>query len=49
MSWTARPERATLGAGEALPFRSRLAAPPADGNDVLVRFLARADLSNGAR
>jgi predicted Zn finger-like uncharacterized protein len=49
MSWTAPPEQGTLGAGEALPFRSRLAAPPANGNDVLVRFLTRADLSNGAR
>jgi hypothetical protein len=48
MSWTARPEAGTLDAGEALPFRSRLAAPPPDGNDVLVRFLTRADL-NGAR
>jgi predicted Zn finger-like uncharacterized protein len=49
ISWTAPPEQGTLGTGEALPFRSRLAAPPADGNDVLVRFLTRADLSNGAR
>jgi len=49
MSWTAPPEQGTLGAGEALPFRSRLAAPPANGSDVLVRFLTRADLSNGAR
>jgi predicted Zn finger-like uncharacterized protein len=49
ISWTAPPEQGTLGAGAALPFRSRLAAPPADGNDVLVRFLTRADLNNGAR
>jgi predicted Zn finger-like uncharacterized protein len=49
MSWTAPPEQPTLGAGEALAFRSRLAAPPANGSDVLVRFFTRADLSNGAR
>jgi predicted Zn finger-like uncharacterized protein len=48
MSWTAPPEQGRLDAGEALPFRSRLAAPPANGTDVLVRFLTRADL-NGAR
>jgi predicted Zn finger-like uncharacterized protein len=49
MSWTAPPDRARLDAGQALPFRSRLAAPPADGSDILVRFLKRADLSDGAR
>jgi predicted Zn finger-like uncharacterized protein len=49
MSWTAPPERGRLDAGQALPFRSRLAAPPADGSDILVRFLKRADLSDGAR
>jgi hypothetical protein len=48
VSWTAPPEQGTLDAGAALPFRSRLAAPSADGTDVLVRFLTRADLSNGA-
>jgi predicted Zn finger-like uncharacterized protein len=48
-SWTAPPERGTLGPGETLPFRSRLASPPADGNDILVRFLNRLDFMNGAR
>jgi predicted Zn finger-like uncharacterized protein len=48
-SWTAPPERGTLGAGESLPFRSRLASPPPDGNDILVRFLNRLDFVNGAR
>jgi predicted Zn finger-like uncharacterized protein len=48
LSWTAPPEQGTLGPGEALPFRSRLAMPPADGNDVLVRFLNRRDFINGA-
>jgi predicted Zn finger-like uncharacterized protein len=48
LSWTAPPEQGTLGPGEALPFRSRLAMPPADGNDILVRFLNRRDFINGA-
>jgi predicted Zn finger-like uncharacterized protein len=48
-SWTAPPERGTLGPGETLPFRSRLASPPVDGNDILVRFLHRLDFMNGAR
>jgi predicted Zn finger-like uncharacterized protein len=48
-SWTAPPEKGTLGPGEILPFRSRLASPPVDGNDILVRFLHRLDFMNGAR
>lgn len=49
LSWTAPPERGTLGPGETLPFRSRLASPPTDGNDILVRFLNPLDFMNGAR
>jgi predicted Zn finger-like uncharacterized protein len=48
LSWTAPPDKATLGRGEAVEFRSRLALPPADGNDVLVRFLNRRDFTDGA-
>jgi hypothetical protein len=48
-SWTAPPDKGTLAPGEALPFHSRLASPPADGNDILVRFLNRLDFMNGAR
>jgi predicted Zn finger-like uncharacterized protein len=47
-SWTAPPDRGTLGPNETLPFRSRLASPPADGSDVLVRFITRQDFLNGA-
>lgn len=43
-AWTAMPERSVLGAGEAVPFRSRLASPPAGARDVMVRFLNRRDL-----
>ena len=48
-SWTASPDKGILGPGEMLPFRSRLASPPADGSDILVRFLSRLDFVNGAR
>jgi predicted Zn finger-like uncharacterized protein len=49
VSWTAPPDQGTLGSGEALPFRSRLASPPAGGNDISVRFLNRLDFMDGAR
>jgi predicted Zn finger-like uncharacterized protein len=37
-TWTDDPPRKTLKPGEAARFRARLAAPPAEGRDVLVRF-----------
>jgi predicted Zn finger-like uncharacterized protein len=43
-SWTALPDRKALGAGETLAFRSRLATPPPEGRDVVVRFFNRRDL-----
>ena len=48
-SWTAQPSRSVLGAGETLAFRSRLASPPADANDVLVRFFNRRDTVAGGK
>jgi predicted Zn finger-like uncharacterized protein len=48
-SWTAVPPRATLPPGEAVTFRTRLASPPPDAHDVLIRFLNRHDIMNGAR
>jgi predicted Zn finger-like uncharacterized protein len=48
-TWTALPDRAVLGAGETLPFRSRLASPPADGRDVVVRFFNRHDITSTGR
>ena len=36
-----------LGSGNGLPFRARLASPPPDGRDVIVRFFNRRDA--GAR
>jgi hypothetical protein len=48
-TWTTLPTRNILGAGEQLPFRSRLASPPADGRDVMVRFFNRQDLATVSR
>jgi predicted Zn finger-like uncharacterized protein len=49
VSWTAPPEQASLGPGQTLEFRSRLAAPPSDVSDITLRFLNRADLTDQSR
>ena len=46
-AWTARPSRNLLPPGEALPFRSRLASPPADASSISVRFFNRRDAQAG--
>jgi predicted Zn finger-like uncharacterized protein len=46
-SWTAPPPQPVLGAFETLPFRTRLASPPAEGHDVQVRFFTRRDMVAG--
>jgi predicted Zn finger-like uncharacterized protein len=46
-AWTALPSRNTLGSGDGLAFRTRLASPPADGRDVIVRFFNRRDAAVG--
>ena len=43
-SWTAVPVRASLPPGEGVGFRTRLASPPADARDVVVRIVNRRDL-----
>jgi predicted Zn finger-like uncharacterized protein len=43
-AWTALPSRSVLAPGETLAFESRLASPPPDTRDVLVRFFNRRDL-----
>ena len=48
-AWTAVPTRSVLGPGESLSFRSRLASPPPDAREVLVRFFNRRDLVAGIR
>jgi predicted Zn finger-like uncharacterized protein len=48
-SWTAQPSQPVLEPGETLPFRSRLASPPPDGQDLQVRFFTRRDAAGGGR
>ena len=48
-SWTAAPPRATLPPYQAVAFRTRLASPPPESRDVLVRFLNRRDVVAEAR
>jgi predicted Zn finger-like uncharacterized protein len=48
-SWTAVLPRTLLSPGDAVPFRTRLASPPPDAHDVLVRFLNRSDIYAGSR
>lgn len=38
--WTAAPGKSVLEPGASMPFKSRLASPPAEGRSVLVRFAA---------
>ena len=47
-AWTALPPASVLGSGDELPFRSRLASPPPDGRDVIVRFFNRRDIGTGS-
>jgi predicted Zn finger-like uncharacterized protein len=47
-AWTAQPTKPTIGSGNGLPFRARLASPPPDGRDVIVRFLTRRDVAAGS-
>ena len=42
-SWTAVASRPIAAPGERIAFRSRLASPPAEARDVLVRFFNRRD------
>jgi hypothetical protein len=41
-AWTAPAPKTRLEAGEAVTFRARLAAPPEDGAEVVVRFASSA-------
>ena len=43
-AWTAAPARGQMGAGDTQTFRSRLASPPAEGHDLVVRFVNRRDM-----
>jgi predicted Zn finger-like uncharacterized protein len=48
-SWTALLQRSILADNEKVSFRSRLASPPPESREVLVRFLTRADLTASIR
>jgi predicted Zn finger-like uncharacterized protein len=48
-AWTALPGRTLLASGETLPFRTRLASPPPDGREVIVRFFNRRDVVAGTK
>ncbi len=44
-AWTTLLQRSILADNEKVAFRSRLASPPPSGQEVLVRFLTRGDLT----
>jgi hypothetical protein len=46
-AWTALPSQPRLGSGDGIQFRTRLASPPSDGRDVIVRFFNRRDAALG--
>jgi predicted Zn finger-like uncharacterized protein len=48
-SWTALPSRSVASPGETLTFHSRLASPPPETHDVLVRFFNRRDFAAGTQ
>ena len=48
-SWTTKPDQTVLAPGAELPFRSRLASPPREGHEVVVRFLNRRDATDAPR
>lgn len=48
-SWTALPSRSVVEPGDSVQFRSRVASPPAEGRDVIVRFFNRHDVASATR
>jgi predicted Zn finger-like uncharacterized protein len=48
-SWTTLPARSMLAPGDSEPFQTRLASPPAEGREVVVRFFNRRDAIAGMR
>jgi predicted Zn finger-like uncharacterized protein len=48
-SWTALPTRSVVEPGDSVQFRSRVASPPAEGRDVIVRFFNRHDVASATR
>ncbi len=48
-AWTSQLPRASLKEGEQIPFKSRLAAPPSEAQQVFVRFITRGDATGSIR
>lgn len=48
-SWSALPSRSILGPGESMEFHSRLASPPTDAVDIMVRFFTAQDAAGGVK
>jgi predicted Zn finger-like uncharacterized protein len=46
-AWNAVLEQAVLQPGERAPFKSRLASPPPDAHDLIVRFFNKRDIAAG--
>jgi predicted Zn finger-like uncharacterized protein len=46
-SWSTVPSRNVLQPGEAETFRARLASPPPDAHDLVLRFVTRRDILSG--
>ena len=46
-AWTTLPARSVLAPGDSLPFQTRLASPPTEGREVVVRFFNRHDAIAG--
>lgn len=47
-AWNSVVDQAVIRPGEKVPFRSRLASPPADAHSVVVRFFHPRDLASGS-
>ncbi len=48
-TWTMRPDKSILEPGDRLAFRTRLASPPKEAHDVMVRFFTANDAMAGAQ
>jgi predicted Zn finger-like uncharacterized protein len=44
-AWTSLPGEPIIAPGDRAPFRSRLASPPADAQDIIVRFFNKRDVT----
>ena len=46
-AWTALPAKSVLPPGDTVAFRTRLASPPIDAREVIIRFFTRRDVVAG--